>query len=225
MPDTLDDLILTRKPTREQPLLGLMVLVVEDSRFACEALRLICQSSGARIRRAESLASAARHLAAYRPQVAVIDLGLPDGSGLSLIRQLSGADHRIGAILSTSGDDSLRDQAFDAGADAFLTKPLTSISAFQNAVLTCLDLPIGEAIPDPPLAPDRLALRDDLTHARRILGNADPAERKGYVSDFLNGLAHVSGDADILDIAQRTAAGERGIDARLARCIGGIEAS
>ena len=85
MADALEDLMIMAPPTAKRPLLGVMVLVVEDSRYACEALRLLCQKSGARIRRAESLASATRHLRAYRPRVAIVDLGLPDGSGLSLI--------------------------------------------------------------------------------------------------------------------------------------------
>ena len=100
MPETLDQLLMTRPPTADRPLLGVMVLVVEDSRYACEAVRLMCQRSGARVRRAESLASANRHLTAYRPRVAIIDLGLPDGSGLTLIEQLARSEPRIDAIIA-----------------------------------------------------------------------------------------------------------------------------
>ena len=44
------------------PLQGLMVLVVEDSRYAAEAMRLMCQRSGARLKRAEDLRTAQAHL-------------------------------------------------------------------------------------------------------------------------------------------------------------------
>jgi PleD family two-component response regulator len=94
MPESLEDFLMTRPPTAERPLLGQTVLVVEDSRFACEALRMICQRSGARIRRADSLKSAARHLRTYRPGIILIDVGLPDGSGLDLVRDLSANEAR-----------------------------------------------------------------------------------------------------------------------------------
>lgn len=75
-------------PTVNRSLLGLTVLVIEDNRLACEAMRLLCLRSGARIRRADYLKSVRRHLQVYRPSIAIIDLGLPDGSRLDLIVDL-----------------------------------------------------------------------------------------------------------------------------------------
>eukprot|EP01031_Cornospumella_fuschlensis_P014764 gene14764-18040_t len=70
---------------QELPLQGVTILAVEDSRFACEALRLIARRAGARLRRAETMAAARDHLRVYRPDVVLIDLGLPDGRGDALI--------------------------------------------------------------------------------------------------------------------------------------------
>ncbi|MEL7345922.1 MAG: response regulator, partial [Pseudomonadota bacterium] len=82
---------MSRPPTAEKPLLGQTLLVVEDSRFSCEAVRLLCLRSGARIRRADSIRSARRHLRTYRPSIILVDIGLPDGSGLDLIHELNTA--------------------------------------------------------------------------------------------------------------------------------------
>ena len=102
--DDRDAFLTTRSPTANRPLLGLTVLVVEDSRFSCDAMRLLCLRSGARIRRADCLRSARRHLQVYRPTVVIIDLGLPDGNGVDLIQELSRAEPRVAVVLGTSGD-------------------------------------------------------------------------------------------------------------------------
>lgn len=193
MPDTLEDLVMRQPPTAERPLLGTIVLVVEDSRHACEAMRLICQRSGARIRRAESLVSAERHLRAYRPGIAVVDLGLPDGSGLELIEKLAHADPRIDGIIATSGDEALFEAALNAGADLFLPKPLTSVSQFQKIAVSLLPKgcrPSGVALPNADnVHPDLVSLRDDLALAAELLRSDPDPTMLDYVAGFLKGLA------------------------------------
>ena len=182
-----------RLPTPQRPLLGLTVLVVEDSRFACDALRLLCLRSGARIRRADCIASAHRHLQVYRPCVALIDMGLPDGNGASLIRDLVATTPRIDVILATSGDTSLKAGALEAGADGFLAKPLDSLAAFQSAILDRLPAdrrPSGpRALSDETIRPDPIAYRDDLCHAMDTLSGDGRDEAIDYVTGFLSGIA------------------------------------
>lgn len=220
MPTTLDDLIMSQRPTPARPLLGTMVLVVDDSRYACEALRLICKSLGARLRRAESLSSAHRHLAAYRPQVILVDLGLPDGSGLDLISECVAAERRIDLIIAVSGDDSARDIALSAGADAFLPKPIVSISAFQEIVLAAdhvvepAEIRAGEEV-----VPDTLALRDDLAHARTILERASDRTERAYIAQFIKGLGRFVGDDALIEISRCVAEGQPGLSERLSRRI------
>ena len=192
MRDDLSEFLSRPAANAARPLLGLTLLLVEDSRFASEAIRLMCLRSGARFRRADCLSSAARHLQTYRPAVVIADLGLPDGSGLDLIRQLALVTPRIPAIIATSGDPSLAEAALAVGADAFLAKPLESLPAFQRTILGAL--PTGRAdLPAEPgassIQPDRLALRDDLVHAADMLERHPDAAGRRYLSRFLSGIA------------------------------------
>lgn len=200
--DSLDDFLTTRPPTARRPLLGLTVLVVEDSRFACEALRLLCLRSGARIRRADSLEHAHKHLNTYRPTVLIVDVGLPDGSGLDLIRACKRAVPKIDVILGTSGDSGTEQAVAEAGADGFIAKPISSLAAFQNAILQHLPQsrqpPGPRLISDEVIAPDLLAYRDDLSHVASVIDGG--AEHLGYVTQFLKGVARSAHDND-LDLA------------------------
>ena len=218
MPESLEELVMLQPPTAERPLLGTIVLVVEDSRHACEAMRLICQRSGARIRRAESLASAERHLRTYRPRIAVVDLGLPDGSGLELIDRLAKSDPRIDGIIATSGDETLQQAAMDAGADIFLAKPLSSVAQFQSAALSLLPEETRPRAVSRPHAdnvqPDPIALRDDLTLAAELLHSDPDHKTLKYVAGFLEGLAKSAGGtalATIGDTAMALSQGDRSL--------------
>ncbi|WP_439154582.1 response regulator [Yoonia sp.] len=196
--DTLNELMLTRTPTTRRPLLGLTVLVVEDSRYASEALRLLCLRSGARIRRADSLAHARRHLAIYRPTVLMVDVGLPDGSGLELIAALVNATPRIDIILGVSGDSMAAPAVMAAGADGFLEKPISSLAAFQSAVLAHLPndrRPRGpRLLDDEVIKPDLVAYHDDLTHVARVLCTDADID---YVTQFLGGVARSAQDHEM----------------------------
>ncbi|PVA06723.1 response regulator [Thalassorhabdomicrobium marinisediminis] len=196
--DSLDTFMQARPPTAARPLLGLTVLVVEDSRFASDAMRLLCLRSGARIRRADSLFHAHRHLAAYRPSVVIVDIGLPDGSGVDLIRNLAGAHNRVEAILGTSGDPDGELLAHKAGADGFLAKPLTSIGYFQSKILSLLPedrQPKGlRVLSDEVVVPDQVALRDDLAAAAMVLADAEDRRSMRYLTQFLSGLARCTED-------------------------------
>lgn len=186
------------RPTGARPLLGLTVLVVEDSRYSSEAVRLMCLRSGARIRRADCLASARRHLNVYRPSVAIVDLGLPDGSGLDLIAKMTVARPRVPIVLGTSGaerEEAARDCA-DAGADAFLPKPVASLAAFQSAILEHLPEALRPQGPREAalaeVSPDPVALREDLAHAMELLSLETPPVV--YLRRFLLGLARAASD-------------------------------
>ena len=180
-------------PTAARPLLGLTVLVVEDNRYACEAMRLLCLRSGARIRRADCIRSARRHLQVYRPSVVVVDMGLPDGNGADLIAELAQAVKEKSVVLATSGDDMLEPEAMAAGAQGFLGKPITSLAVFQQMVLAALPAdrqPPGlRAIVDEQVSPDEIAYHDDINYAEGLLDNLPNDKALDYIAQFLEGVA------------------------------------
>ena len=227
MPTTLDPLPLMQSATAARPLAGLTVLVVEDSRFASEAVRLLCLKSGARIRRADSLRAARRHLSVYAPTVLIVDLGLPDGSGLDLIRDFNSVSPRIPVILASSGDDRQFGLATDAGADGTLLKPIESLSIFQNAVLA--HLPVDQhpgglrIVSNEVVSPDQVALHDDLAHIADVLTTSEDERTIDYITQFLTGVARSAHDTPLEDAAatlaaRRIAGGPYGSD--LARVAG-----
>ena len=212
--DDLEDFVMRRLPTANRPLLGLTVLVVEDSRYACEAIRLMCLRSGARIRRADCLRSAARHLRVYRPSVVIVDIGLPDGSGLDLIADLAQGHPRVNVLLGMSGDPDGRTQAMDAGADGYLGKPVASVAAFQEAVLAHLPREVQQrgprAVSNETLAPDLLALKDDLAHVADLLDSSADDETLEYVAQFLGGVALSAEDPALAAAARALGAAQGG---------------
>ena len=106
------------------PPLPQTMLLVEDSRIAAEAVRLICRRLGVRLRRADCLSMARAHLRVCRPDVVLVDPGLPDGSGLSLIAAIHRTRWRAGRIVGFSGDPAMETACRRAGADGFIAKPL-----------------------------------------------------------------------------------------------------
>lgn len=212
MPDPFTPLFAAPAPTAERPLSGVTALVVEDSRFASEAFRLLCLRSGARIRRADSLRTAERHLATYRPTVILVDVGLPDGSGIDLIKRLSAASPRLPAILATSGDSAAQEKALEAGADAFLPKPIVSLADFQSAIIKALDMENGfGAHSTEEVVPDLLAYQDDLALASECLGEGSEPKTLAYAAQFLAGVARSADDAPLaeaaVDLSDQMAAG------------------
>ncbi len=196
-------------PTSNRPLLGLTILVVEDSRYASEAMRLLCLRSGARIRRADSLRAARKHLKMYQPSVVIVDLGLPDGTGSDLISDIYDASPRPEVILGASGDPGADDIAIAAGADGFLAKPIDSLGTFQEAILAHLPedrRPLGpRSISTDAVDPDPIAYRDDMAHIADVLEEARSGSELDYVAQFLSGVANIANDNALVHAAQELA--------------------
>ncbi|MDG0985114.1 MAG: response regulator [Planktomarina sp.] len=208
------------KPTSRRPLHGLMVLLVEDSLTAGEAVRLMCITSGARLRRADCMTSARRHLRIYRPDVAIVDMGLPDGDGAELIAELAQANPRTQTIIGLSADPSRASAAMEAGADSFIEKPLNSVAGFQSAIL--MNLPHHRRpmdirlLPDLAFEADQRALQEDLIHALELLNNTKDGANSGYLAAFVTGVARTASDPTLEQAAEQYSTTQNPSDLRAA---------
>lgn len=100
------------------------VLVVEDDSAIADAVLYCLRRDGMHAEVAGSLAAA--RSAARDADVVILDLGLPDGSGFSLIPELRGSPGGTRVIVLTSRDEDLECvAALEAGADDFVTKPFS----------------------------------------------------------------------------------------------------
>jgi two-component system KDP operon response regulator KdpE len=102
-----------------------MVLVIDDEPQILRALRINLSVRGYDVITASSGAAALRAAAERRPDVVVLDLGLPDMSGIDVLAGLRGWMTAPVVVLSARTDPSQKVEALDAGADDYVTKPFS----------------------------------------------------------------------------------------------------
>lgn len=103
--------------------LSALVLIVEDEPQMRKFIRASLSSHGYRVLEAERAAQAVSLLTSHNPEIALLDLGLPDGDGIELTRQLREWSRVPIIVLSARGREDDKVAALDAGADDYLTKP------------------------------------------------------------------------------------------------------
>ena len=105
---------------------GARVLVVDDEPQIVRGLKVILRTDGYEVETAATQAEATAALAARPPDVVLLDLVLPDGSGVEICRALRGWSRIPVVVLSAVGDEREKVRALDAGADDYITKPFNA---------------------------------------------------------------------------------------------------
>ncbi len=103
-----------------------LVLLVEDDAGIRGVLRTLLESQQYRVVEAESAARSAIEARTHRPDLAIVDLGLPDRSGLSVIREIRSYSSTPILVLSARTMEADKIAALDAGADDYVTKPFSA---------------------------------------------------------------------------------------------------
>ncbi|MCF4167720.1 response regulator [Zavarzinia compransoris] len=99
------------------------VLVVDDEAPIRRTLRTILEAHGYHVFDAPSAADALRRVRTERPDLVLLDLGLPDRDGIEVLRELRAWSAVPVVILSARGDEAGKVKALDLGADDYVTKP------------------------------------------------------------------------------------------------------
>ena len=100
------------------------ILVIEDEQALCETIVSYLEEEGYRCEQAETVELGSEKVNLYEYDCMLVDIGLPDGSGLSLIKELKKCHPETGIIIisaKNSQDDKI--SGLDLGADDYLTKP------------------------------------------------------------------------------------------------------
>ena len=147
-----------------------VAVLVEDERQIRRFVRSALESEGWIVFEAETLKKGLIEAGTRKPDLVIVDLGLPDGDGVELIRELRGWSQMPVIVLSARAGETDKIEALDAGADDYLTKPFG----------------VGEL-----LARARAALR-----RRLAAGGAKPSVRIGDVEvDLTARLVRKRGEA------------------------------
>jgi two-component system KDP operon response regulator KdpE len=103
---------------------GTRILLVDDDPAIRRLLKTSLPPHGFVLDLAEDAALALKAIAAKRPELVILDLGLPDMDGIEIIRRLrAGRDHLPILVLSSRNDEHGKVTALEAGADDYVTKP------------------------------------------------------------------------------------------------------
>lgn len=104
--------------------MGHKVLIVEDETSIRRYLMLSLKAAGYEVLEAQTGEEAVRLAQWERPDLALIDIGLPGASGIEVCRQLRAMDPQVGLIMLTA-KSLLKDKAagYEAGADDYCVKP------------------------------------------------------------------------------------------------------
>jgi two-component system KDP operon response regulator KdpE len=164
------------------------VLVVDDERQILRALKVILREAGYEVIEAATIEEALDRAAVRPPDAAIIDLMLPDGSGVELCRHLREWTSMPILVLSAVGEEDAKVEALEAGADDYVTKPFgpRELVARLGAALRR----VGDAPGEPAIEVDGLSV--DL-NARAVRRDGEEVHLTPIEFDLLRALVRHRG--------------------------------
>ncbi len=103
-----------------------LALIIEDDRAVQKILRMMLETNGFRVVLADHCARGVADARTHRPDIMIVDLGLPDHDGVHFIRESRAWSPAPILVLSARTAESQRLAAFEAGADDYILKPFSA---------------------------------------------------------------------------------------------------
>lgn len=148
------------------------ILVVEDDNAVAKLMAATMESQDYQYRIASTGASAIMEALSYKPEVMILDLGLPDTDGIEVIKKIRAWSNMPIIVVSARSEDTDKVAALDAGADDYLTKPFSV---------------------DELLARLRVALRRVRYYRQRLSEESSVYENGGLRIDYAAGCVYLDG--------------------------------
>lgn len=149
------------------------ILVVEDDVAIANLIATTLETQNYQYHRANTGAGAVLDALSYRPDVMLLDLGLPDMDGVEIIKKIRSWSNLPIIVVSARSEDSDKVAALDAGADDYLTKPFSVTEL---------------------LARLRVSLRRVRYDAEKASDAASLYENGGLCIDYAAGCAYLEGE-------------------------------
>lgn len=99
------------------------ILIIEDEGNIRHFVRTIFAANGYQVVEAKSLTEGKMAFMSHSPDVVILDLGLPDGEGMELLKSIRNEFSTPVIVLSARTDEKDKVQALDTGANDYITKP------------------------------------------------------------------------------------------------------
>ncbi|GAP37243.1 response regulator [Piscinibacter sakaiensis] len=141
------------------------ILLVEDEPDIRRFVRLSLAAEDHEVIEAATLQRGLVEAGSRRPELAIVDLGLPDGDGTELIRALRTWSTAPVIVLSARSGEADKVEALDAGADDYLVKPFGTAELLARVRAQLRRQALGSATPDAVLRFGRIVL----DRARRVV--------------------------------------------------------
>lgn len=149
------------------------ILVVEDDNAVASLIATTLETQDYQHKRAKTGAAAVMEALTYKPDVMLLDLGLPDMDGVEIINKIRAWSNMPIIVVSARSEDSDKVMALDAGADDYLTKPFSV---------------------DELLARLRVALRRVRYDSQRLSEESSIYENGGLKIDYAAGCVFLDGE-------------------------------